>query len=283
MLAKSLVAAALLVISWNSALSAAGEEAEQAFREGRTALSAGDLKAAFNSFAKAAKLDGQNATYRQQATLVRQVLLLSDRLPSEQDPARWALMAQAIRSFYVSHGLHDRALPLDRAMFDKQPTANNAIQLAETHMAMDHAAEASKVLAALSPDQTSAASQALLAIALVRQGKQAEAKAQQQKVTLLDDADPGTLYLAARMQSAVGDTDQALATLTRCFQAVSPSMLVGLKRHAQQCDDFAALNTTVQFINVLKTESQVPESKCSGGSSCSSCPMRGSCSHGQGQ
>jgi hypothetical protein len=32
---------------------------------------------------------------------------------------------------------------------------------------------------------------------------------------------------------------------------------------------------------VLRTESKVPESKCSGGTSCSNCPMRGKCSHGQ--
>ena len=41
----------------------------------------------------------------------------------------------------------------------------------------------------------------------------------------------------------------------------------------------ADMTSSAAFAQVLQTKSKVPESKCSGGSSCSTCPMRGNCSH----
>ncbi len=281
MSAKSIAVGIVLLMCWVPSLSARANDAETAFRQGQTALSSGDLRAAFAAFARAAKLDSQNQSYLQQATLVRQVILLTNNLPKQQNPQQWEAMAQAIRAFYVSHGLYDQALPLDQAIFDKQPSANSAIQFAETLMALNRCSDAAGVLASVETAKVSAASQALLAVALARQGKQDEARKVQQQITVKDDADPGTLYIAARMQAALGDTDQALGTLTQCFEAVPPSKLAGLKLHARNCPDFAAANTSTQFVNALKTESKVTESKCSGGSSCGSCPMRGNCDTGK--
>ena len=94
-------------------------------------------------------------------------------------------------------------------------------------------------------------------------------------------ADSFTLYLTARAQAAVGEAAKSLATLTRCYESVPPSRLEPLKSHTKLCSEFADMTSSAAFAQVLQTKSKVPESKCSGGSSCSTCPMRGNCSHDQ--
>jgi ferredoxin len=74
-----------------------------------------------------------------------------------------------------------------------------------------------------------------------------------------------------------------MTTLTSCFAAVPPSRLDELKNHARKCSEFAGVASSPAFAQALQTQSKVAESKCSGGSSCSTCPMRGNCEHGQGK
>jgi hypothetical protein len=87
----------------------------------------------------------------------------------------------------------------------------------------------------------------------------------------------------ARANVSVGNDNQALDLLTRCFEATPPSRLEVLKSHARKTPEFVSLASTPQFAEVLKTESKIAESKCSGGSSCAGCPMRGQCASSQGQ
>ena len=148
---------------------------------------------------------------------------------------------------------------------------------------MGRHAEASRVLSELSPKKTTAATQALLGIALARQGRVDEARKISERIDLSDSADPGTLYSLARMHAIVGNDGEALELLTRSFEAVPPSRLDNLKTHAKHSPEFDALGSTDRFARVLKTKSKVAESKCSGGSSCAGCPMRGKCPKSQGK
>jgi tetratricopeptide (TPR) repeat protein len=172
-------------------------------------------------------------------------------------------------------------LPLDQGLWDRAPTADNAIQLGETLLTLDRAGEAVQILGSLDRQRSTPASQALLAVALARQGKLNEARAIAASTRVTEPSDPVTLYLTARMHAVVGQSDQALSALGRCFQAVPPSRLEALKSLARECPELAALASLSAFETVLRTPSRVAESKCSGGSSCSSCPMRGGCAHGE--
>jgi tetratricopeptide (TPR) repeat protein len=258
----------------STALAASGDAA---FAEGNALLSKGDLSGAMKAYAAAVRADRENQAFSQQFLLVRQVVMLQDRLDKTRGSEQRMQLAMALRSFYTAHGLHERALPLDREMHDRLRTGNSAIQLAETLMSMEREAEAIEILRNLKADDQNCATQALLAVALVRKGDQGEARQVAASVAPDADAGPGTLYLVARMQAAVGEDDHSLTTLKRCFEAVPPSRLEDLKMHARVCADFAALATSDGFRQALKTESKVTESACSGGSSCSSCPMRGGC------
>ena len=125
--------------------------------------------------------------------------------------------------------------------------------------------------------------QLLLGIALVRSGKTDEAKRIAEKVQLPKDAGPNITYTAARLHAAVRDSAKAMSLLKTCFEATLPSQLDGFKSHAKTCPEFASIVSIPEFADVMKTESKVPESKCSGGKSCAGCPMSGKCPKSQGK
>jgi hypothetical protein len=141
-----------------------------------------------------------------------------------------------------------------------------------------------KALRSLPTAKLGPAGHAMLAIALARQGEREKAVAVADGVSALPAAsDPGTLYLTARMQAVLGKMDESVATLAACFAAVPPSRQDVLKNHARLCRDFSEFAASPAFAQALATQSKVAESKCSGGSSCSTCPMRGACEHDQGK
>lgn len=261
-----------------------GDDAETAYSQGQKLLSAGDLRGALQSYVQAVKLDRNNQQYMQQYRLARRALELQDKLSKQTDPKQWEADALALRSFFNTQGLSQLALPLDQQLFEKAPTEDNAIMLAETWLSMDRSAEAVQVLSKLPESKSGPAGRAMLAIALARQGEREKAVAVAEALAALPAAtDAGTLYLLARMQAALGNTNESIATLTACLAAVPPSRQDMLKSHARLCRDFTGVTASSGFTQALATPSKVAESKCSGGSSCSTCPMRGACAHDQGK
>jgi len=258
----------------------AAEKAEDAFRAGEARLASGDLPGALQQFAAAVRADQTNQDYRQHYAMLRQVLMMRDSLPKEKNLAQWEYMARALHTFYISNGLYGDALAIDREMHAKLNTASSALLLAETQLAMNKPAEAADVLGKLPADKHDSTTRAIHSLALARQGKLAEAKQAAQSVQLTSNAGPGAIYAAARCYAAVGNADQACQMLVRCFESSPPSRLEGFKSHARTSPEFAALASHAEFASALKTESKIPESKCSGGSSCAGCPMRGKCASG---
>ena len=214
--------------------------------------------------------------------LVRNAVLLKHNLAKTEDQKQWLQMAKGLRAFYAGNGLLQQALDLDKQIHAKTNTSFTAMQLAETQLALDLNADAEKVLSALT-DKSTTASRALLAIALVRQGKSAEARTIAEATAASDKAGPITLYDLARMQAALGNADESITLLTDSFEATLPSRLDLFKRHAAKCPEFTSIVKSPSFKKALATESKVTESECSSGSSCASCPMRGGCANSGGQ
>jgi len=258
----------------------AGNDADTAFAQGEKLLTSGDLRAALKQYGAAVKLDANNQKYVQQYLMVRQVVMMQESLAKETDPVQWERMAVALRSFYGMQGLYAQALTLDQSMWERSKTSDNAVQLADTLLALDKNGEVVTLLSNLDSKLVTGASQALLAVALAHQGKLEEAKKIADRIQDSGKGDPGALYMLARMHAVVGNVDQAMSSLTECFEAEPPSRLDLLKDIARQCKDFSQVASLASFTQVMQTVSKVPESKCSGGSSCSTCPMRGNCAHG---
>ena len=276
-------------IVWIGALMAAvltqptavrAESARQAYDDGEALLADADFDGAMKAFATAARADRTTPEYYQHYSLVRQVIALRQRLDTERDSARWQQTARSLHAFYVSNGIYSEALPLDKKIHARLDTAASAVALAETQLAMNLNAEASAVLEALDADKATAASRALLGVALARNGKAEEARRLAEKIELPEKAGPGMLYSVARLHGEIGNADEALDLLKRAFESIVPSRLEGFKNHARESREFAALASTGAFAKVLETRSKVAESKCSGGKSCAGCPMRGKCPSG---
>ena len=259
------------------------ETAKQAFVRGNALLAKGSFQEALQAYSTAVRAERTNQQYGQQFMLVRRVIALRGNLDREKDPPRWLRTAQSLRSFYIGQGIYSEALSVDEKTHARLNTASSAGQLAETQLAMGRDAEASRVLSALAPKEATTVTQALLAIALARQGQVGEARKIGYAIARSGSSDPGTLYVLARMQAIVGNHGAALGLLTRCFEAVPPSRLDNLKMHAKHSPEFAALASSDGFATALQIESKVAESTCSGGSSCAGCPMRGKCAKSQGK
>jgi len=255
---------------------AKADSAAKLFEQGKKALADSDFETALSSFAGAAKADKSNKEYAAQYMMTRRIVQLRQQMKSQRDPKRWQYMAEALRAFYVSEEMYLEALALDQEVYEKLQTADAAVNYAETLLAMAENAEAAKVLRSLKAHATPA-SEALLGVALARDGKLADAKRIAKRFELPEDATPGTKYSAARLFAAVGDTEAACDQLAKCFEAIAPSRLDGFRSHAKICPDFAKMTKTASFAKALATQSKVAESKCSGASKCAGCPMRGNC------
>jgi tetratricopeptide (TPR) repeat protein len=263
------------------AVAARGETAPQAFAAGKSALAKADFPEALRAFSRAVHADRDNQEYIQNYAMVRQVIMLRRQLAAEKDAARWEYIARGLHAFYVENALHGEALALDRKIHARLGNTSSAVMLAETQLALNMDAEAAETLAALPSAKQTASTQSLHGLALARQGQLEEAKRMAATVDVPAEAGPGVTYCAARLNAAVGNDEQALVLLTRCFESVAPSRLDRFKQHARQSPEFVSLASTPTFAQVMETESKVAESKCSGGSRCAGCPMRGKCSKGE--
>jgi tetratricopeptide (TPR) repeat protein len=258
------------------------ESAQESFAIGKALVAKADFQGALRAFANAARMDQDKQEYLQHYAMVRQVIALRQRLDVERDDARWEYFARGLRSFYISNGLLNEALSLDERMHARLNTTTSAKLLAETQLALNMNEEAAKTLADLAPEKQTSDTRALQGLALARQGEVEQARQIVAAIDLAEDAGPGTIYSLARLKAAIGDTEQALALLARCFESLAPSRHEAFKDHARKSPEFAGLVSTETFVKVLQTESKVPESKCSGGSRCAGCPMRGQCSGSAG-
>jgi len=271
---------AVILIASTQAAAVRAETPPQAFATGKSLLAKADFRGALGAFARAARADRDNNEYLQHYAMVRQVIMLRRQLTAETDAARWEYMARGLHNFYVEYGLLGEALALDRKIHARLDNASSAVLLADTQLALDMNAEAAATLAGLSSAEQTAASESLHGLALARQGQLDEAAKIAAALTVPDEAGPGMTYRVARLHAAVGSDDQALALLTRSFESVAPSRLDAFKARARQVPEFVRLASTPAFEQVMQTKSKVAESKCSGGSRCSGCPMRGKCSKG---
>lgn len=268
---------ALLVLAGLTGGAAAAEQAAELFRTGETQLAAGDLPGALQQFAGAVRAEPGNQQYMQQYAMLRQVLMMRASLPKERVVAQWEYKARALHTFYVNHKLYADALEIGTQLHDKLNNGASALLLAETQLAMNQPADAADVLAALPAAEHTVATRALHGLAVARQGQPGEARKIAESIPLNGNEGPGAVYAVARLYAALGDGEQACQLLVRCFESALPSRLAGFKQHAQTSPEFSGLTADTRFVAALRTASKVPESACSGGSSCASCPMRGKC------
>jgi len=260
------------------------EDAAKSFSQGNDLLAKADFDAALKAYATAARTDGSKNDYRQQYSLLRRVISLREALATEKNAGKWETTARALREFYHANKVYSEALSLDQQIHAKLDSAESAIMLAQSQLAADKNEDAEKLLSGLNEKKITAHSRVLLAVAMARQGKVDQAKPVLEKCLLTkdDQANPTLLFDQARAKTLVGDSDGALAALSRSLEMTRPSQLEATRLYAKNSKDFEKIAQGPGFATALKTESKVKESGCSGGASCGSCKSKGSCSQAGG-
>jgi hypothetical protein len=258
-----------------------GEDAARLFADGRALLAKADFDGALRAYAAAMQADTENDDYRMEHSVLSRVIKIRAKFDEQKDAEKWAATARSLRAFYYDNDIYSEALALDKRVHARLNTTESAAMLAETQLELGKDADAAALLGGMNDSELTPQARVLLGIAWARQKKLDEARQTAGKLPKADEAGPGLLFDMARLASLTGDLKLAAELLTKCFEATPPSRLEGFKSYAKQCQDLGGLVKTEAFAKALRAESKVPESKCSSGTSCGKCPMRGGCSSGK--
>jgi tetratricopeptide (TPR) repeat protein len=271
----------MLIANPAHAVDEAAPQASTHMEKAAALLAEADFKGAAAVYAQAAKDEPDNTTYRQHLALIQRVIKLRTQYPAMEAGPKKAQLSIALRSFYHDYDIFTEALKLDEARHAEMNNAESAVLLAETLLEMQRHADAQALLERLPDEQHSARSRALLGIALARGGHLEQASAMITSITLPKKDDPKLFFELACLHGLLDDQKQAAAMLTRSFQTTLPSQLDKARHRAAQRSDLEGLIASDAWAVVMKTESKVAESSCSGGSSCAGCPSRSSCGSGE--
>jgi tetratricopeptide (TPR) repeat protein len=269
---------AIVAAACQPVLAGPGDDAARLFADGKALLAKSDFDGALAAYAAAAKADPKNEEYRQQHALLRRVIKMRQDVQDEKDTAKLESTAAALRAFYYAHDLYRQALDLDKLVHAKRGTPDAAARLAETQLQLDMNTDAATLLGAVEDPKATPQARLLLGIALARLGKVDDAKSLVKKCPKPDELGPGLLFDLARLHALIGDRNKATALLIRCFESTPPSRLEAFKAYAKECKDLGTLvASAAEFDQIMRTQSKVKESACSGGADCSKCPSKGSC------
>jgi len=187
-------------------------------------------------------------------------------------------MARVLHTYYLQKQMLEPAVDIAKKMHARTPSTHSAATLADALLAVERPGEAAEMLALLDVEKHTASTRALQVLSLAAAEKLDEAKNVAAKEFAMPESPGATvLYRASRMYLALGEQDEALKTLTRCFESVAPSRLDAFKLMVSSKSEFKSLADSSKLAEVMKVKSKITESDCSGGSSCSGCPRRGKC------
>lgn len=273
-----LVSFLLLPMSAVLAEEKASSEAADLFVKGGALLQGGDIEGAMNAYMAAAKAEPGNKEYADKAMLIRRVVAIRRYVASSEVSPKWEKMVLSLHSFYLRNRIHEEALALDRITHEKLKSALSASLLVETLLEMGRDAEALAVLKSLDKKSLDLQNRLYLGIALARLDRVDEAHDLRKRLRVPENSGAGILYDVARFDSLLGRRTEAVETLRLCFEKTPPSNLALVKGFVKECADFKPLLASPEFAKVLKTQSKIKESDCSGGTSCGTCPKKSGCS-----
>lgn len=248
------------------------------YAQGEALLKQGQIDEAAQAFLAAARAAPKNQVYVQRALVLRKVQGLRRYVASKPFSERWASSAKSLHLFYVQNDIPSLAVGLDTVAHERMKNATSAGWLAEAYLEAGQNVEATNLLATYSGQSPHLA--AYHAIALARLGSVDAAKRVGATAVVTEGAEPAYLFDVARLQALLGNGPQALSLLRTSFERTPTAALPVVKARAQGHADLAAVRTLPAYAEVLRTASQVKQT-CSGGSSCGSCPNRGSCGGGK--
>ena len=246
------------------------------YAEGNAFLKKGDLENALTAFGQAAGAPDAKPEYKRKFLQTRAVIKMREVIATEQDEAKWFKTATRLRNFYYSFRLHADLHALAAEMHKRRPTIGTASLLADACLMLGKNEEAEETLASCEAEKLNLQAKVLLAVARARQGKMDPAKAVLAELKIPATVSPRFLFDVARLEVLCGQVDEGMKTLTIALQKTNTKGLASFKGYVKDAPDFGKVPAET-LAKVLATDSKVDGSSCSGGSSCGSCPKKGTC------
>lgn len=254
------------------------QEASAVYAQATSALKQGDLTTAAKQYSAAAKLEPENASYRERALLVYRIARMQKRQSRIEDQERWLKSAYALHQFYLTNQVNELAIKTATEIHTKIGDPASAALLGRTQLEANQNAETAALLQPLSGERATPEVRVLRGIALARTEQAALAKEELADLKLEKTSSAQLDCDVARLQSLLGERDNACQSLAGYLEKTPPSLIEDARAYVERCPDFASLTGHDAFVVALKTKSLVKESSCSGGSSCGACPSSSSCS-----
>lgn len=266
----------VLLVSTSAAFAAETAEVPgmKAAAQGEALLDQGKVEEAARVYAEAVRMSPRHKGIVDRAMVLRRVVSLRRSAARGPKAKRWDATAAALHAFYLYEDLPSLAEDVAQRAYDHQPTDRTSVMVAEALLAGGKDAEAARHLSGRKAP--SAQERILHGIAMARLGHADAARSLTADVKLDAKAHPALRQDLARLKARLGDREAAYALLKTSFEETPVMALEAARKRVRTSPDFTALAGEKAFQDVLETPSKVKQT-CSGGSSCGSCPNRGSC------
>lgn len=273
----ALVAFCLFVPVFAVSAEEATAEASASYAKGQELLQSGDFAGALKAYTAAAKAAPENKEYTERAMVVRRILSYRKFAVENPDSPKWGEVVQSLHVFYVTQGLLNEALNLDEKVHARTKTAASASLLAETLLELGKNEETVKLLTPFETKAGTERTRVCLGIALARLGEKERARAISAACPVKAEATPSHLVDQARLNMLLGKKAQGIKALTLCLEQLPKSRHETIRTYVNGCADFGPFRKSSELDVVMQTKSKVPESACSSGADCGSCPSKGGC------
>ena len=238
-----------------------------------TALKQGDFATALKLFPAEIEKRPGDANLKKSYAALRTTLRRQELFDREEDPELLQNLGKPLRAYYYRFGLYAKAAAVDRKIYGKAPTAQNAVAYAVTLLNLDQNPDAVKIFDSLKLEELPAGSQLCAALAYARTGDAAKADALRAKFPV-SELKPGLFPLAARVAAVRNDAGTAAALTRKILENAPAKQHDMLKKQLFGSADFAGIAADADFRAALKTASKLSDE-------CATCPNRGTdkCDH----
>ncbi len=243
-------------------------ESTSAVAKAEQLLKQGKFEEARDAYLELVKADPENEELVKRALVLKRVVDLRQMVATEEISQTWERATIALHGFYLRNGLVDVALEAGKAAHEKAKSDVSASFVAEALLEKNANEEAVAWVEDLRSSLQSTQNLTYQSIALARLGRKDEAREIQKLYGTSETKDPGLLFDTARVQSLLGESDQALASLEAAFENCPTRALPMLKDLAKSNPDLASLSRLPAFAEVMKTESKASDGGGCGGGGC---------------
>ncbi|NUM36801.1 MAG: hypothetical protein HUU50_19840 [Candidatus Brocadiae bacterium] len=251
------------------------QDAQEHFLKAKMLLQQSNFSDALKCLEKASNMDRSNQEYKREYMLLRQVIKVRKYLPKEPDQERWSSMAFSLYTYYMQNKAYIEMIEIAKEIHGRVSNSDSFLLVAESFLIAQQNKEVVAWISQVTPPGPFL--QVLYAIAVARMGEIEEGKKIYWELAKKEQKNSFYFFYKASLEALIGYKETSLKTLLVCFQNTAPKQLTMIKARVQESKDFAELAPEKSFQEVMQTKSLIPESSCSEGKDCSSCPQRGKC------